>query len=380
MYKITYKMITRTLTKIIDNKLFKDKAIVLIGPRQVGKTTLIKALLKHKDYLFLNGDEPIVRSNLTNPSIEKLKSILGNVKIVFIDEAQRIENIGITLKIIHDQFKDIQLLVSGSSAFELKNEMNEPLTGRKWEYNLYPISYEEYEKQFGYIAAQSDLETRLIYGFYPDIINNRGSEVELLNQLTESYLYKDILSYANIKKPEVLEKILQALAFQVGNEVSFNEIAQLVGVDKNTVGNYIRLLELGYVVYALPSFSRNLRNEIKTNKKYYFYDNGIRNALIQNFNPIEFRNDIGALWENFLIGERLKRNHYHLKYANSFFWRTIQQQEVDYVEEKGGRINGFEFKWNPKAKVKLPKSFIAAYDASFTVINKDNFHDFICSD
>ena len=373
-------MITRTLTKIVDDKLFKGKAIILIGPRQVGKTTLIKALLKHKDYLFLNGDEPIVRSNLTNPSIEKLKSILGNAKIVFIDEAQRIENIGITLKIIHDQFKDIQLLVSGSSAFELKNEMNEPLTGRKWEYNLYPISYEEYEKQFGYIAAQSDLETRLIYGFYPDIINNRGSEVELLNQLTESYLYKDILSYANIKKPDVLEKILQALAFQVGNEVSFNEIAQLVGVDKNTVGTYVRLLELGYVVYALPSFSRNLRNEIKTNKKYYFYDNGIRNALIQNFNPIEFRNDIGALWENFLIGERLKRNHYHLKYANSFFWRTIQQQEVDYVEEKGGKINGFEFKWNPKAKVKLPKNFIAAYDASFTVINKDNFRDFICFD
>jgi len=194
-YKITYKMITRTLTKIVDDKLFKGKAIILIGPRQVGKTTLIKALLKHKDYLFLNGDEPIIRSNLTNPSIQKLKSILGNAKIVFIDEAQRIENIGITLKIIHDQFKDIQLLVSGSSAFELKNEMNEPLTGRKWEYNLYPISYEEYEKQFGYIAAQSDLETRLIYGFYPDIINNRGSEVELLNQLTESYLYKDILRY-----------------------------------------------------------------------------------------------------------------------------------------------------------------------------------------
>lgn len=370
-------MIARTLTKIVSSKLFKGKAIVLIGPRQVGKTTLIKELLRSNPYLFLNGDDPIVRSKLTNPSSEELKTILGNFKIVFIDEAQRIENIGITLKIIHDQFKDVQLLVSGSSAFELKNEMNEPLTGRKWEYNLYPISYEEYENQMGYIAAQSDLENRLLYGFYPDIINNKGSEVELLNQLTESYLYKDILSYANIKKPDVLEKILQALAFQVGNEVSFNEIAQLVGVDKNTVSNYIRLLELGYVVYALPSFSRNLRNEIKTNKKYYFYDNGVRNALIQNFNPIDFRNDIGALWENFLIGERLKTNHYHLNYTNSFFGERLQQQEVDYVEEHGGKIYGFEFKWNPKAKVKVPQNFITAYDASFTVINKDNFREFV---
>lgn len=370
-------MIERTLTKLVESKLFKGKVIVLIGPRQVGKTTLIKNLLDNKEYVFLNGDEPIVRSKLTNPTSEDLKAIIGKASIVFIDEAQRILNIGITLKIIHDQFKDVQLVVSGSSAFELKNETNEPLTGRKWEYNLYPISYEEYENQVGYIAAQSDIENRLIYGFYPDIINNKGSELELLNHLTESYLYKDILSHANIKKPDVLEKILQALAFQVGNEVSFNEIAQLVGVDKNTVSNYIRLLELGYVVYSLPSFSRNLRNEIKTNKKYYFYDNGVRNALIQNFNPIEFRNDVGALWENFLMGERLKRNHYHLNYTKSFFWRTMQQQEVDYVEEYGGKIYSFEFKWNPKVKVKVPQNFIKAYNATFTVINKENFREFV---
>ena len=370
-------MVERNLKSAISDKLFKGKSIIVIGARQVGKTTLIREVLKGKDYLFLDGDDPFVREQLTNPNTKGIETIIGNFKIVFIDEAQRIENIGITAKIIHDQFKNVQLIMSGSSAFELRNHTSEPLTGRKFEYFLFPISYEEYEKSVGYLDATRDLENRLIYGFYPDVINNRGGEREILNEITQSYLFKDILSFANIKKPDILEKILRALAFQLGSEVSYNEIAQLTGVDKNTVSNYIHLLELSYIVYPLTSFSRNLRNEIKTNRKIYFYDNGVRNALIQNFNPLSLRNDIGALWENFLMMERIKSNHYHKKYCNTYFWRTKQQQEIDYVEEADGKITGFEFKWNPKAKTNIPSIFVKTYNANVEVISKENFREFV---
>lgn len=370
-------MIKRTLKERISEKLFKRKTIVLIGARQVGKTTLIREILDGHDFLFLDGDDPLVRQRLTNPNTLEIATLIGNAKNVFIDEAQRIENIGITAKIIHDQFPQVQLIISGSSAFELRSTTSEPLTGRKFEYFLFPISYEEYEKSAGYLNALKDLDNRLIYGFYPDVINNRGHEREILNEITQSYLFKDILAYANIKKPEVLEKILQALAFQVGSEVSYNEIAQLTGVDKNTVSNYVYLLELAYIVYPLTSFSRNLRNEIKTNRKIYFYDTGIRNALIQNFNPMDLRNDTGALWENFLMTERRKRNHYHQQYCNGYFWRTRLQQEIDYVEETGGKITGYEFKWNPKAKVKIPAAFAEAYKAEVEIVSKDNFREFV---
>jgi predicted AAA+ superfamily ATPase len=369
-------MIERTLTNRISENLFKRKTIVLTGARQVGKTTLIREVLDGKDFLFLDGDDPLVRQSLTNPNTIEIATLIGNAEIVFIDEAQRIENIGLTAKIIHDQFPKAQLIMSGSSAFELRNRTNEPLTGRKLEYFLFPVSYEEYEKSIGYLDAMRDLENRLIYGFYPDVITHRGNEREILNGLVESYLFKDILSYANIQKPEVLEKILRALAFQVGSEVSYNEIAQLTGVDKNTVSSYIHLLELSFIVYPLTSFSRNLRNEIKTNRKIYFYDNGIRNTIIQNFNPINLRNDMGVLWENFLMTERYKRNQYYKKYCNGYFWRTKQQQEIDYVEEADGQITGFEFKWNPKAKSKIPAAFVKTYNANFEVISKENFRDF----
>lgn len=370
-------MIQRTLKGQITEKLFKNKTILLIGARQVGKTTLIRAVLQGREFLFLDGDDPLVRQRLTNPNTKEIETILGDSRIVFIDEAQRIENIGITAKIIHDQFKNVQLIVSGSSAFELRNYTNEPLTGRKFEYFLYPISYGEYEKSVGYLDALRDLENRLIYGYYPDVLNNRGEEREILNEITQSYLFKDILSLGNIKKPEVLEKILQALAFQVGSEVSYNEVAQLIGVDKNTVSSYIHLLELSYIVFPITSFSRNLRNEIKTNRKIYFYDNGIRNAIIQNFNPFGLRNDIGILWENFLMSERLKRNHYYKKYCNTYFWRTRHQQEIDYVEESDGKITAFEFKWNPKAKVNIPSIFLTTYNATIEVITKENFREFV---
>ena len=370
-------MIKRTLYDIVSKRLFKGKTILIIGPRQVGKTTLIREVLKGQKILFLDGDDPTVRERLTNPNTIELATLIGKDKIVFIDEAQRIENIGLTAKIIHDQFTEIQLILSGSSAFELRNTTSEPLTGRKFEYFLLPISYEEYENANGFLDASRDLENRLIYGFYPDVINNRGDEREVLNAISDSYLFKDILAFANIKKPEVLEKILRALAFQVGNEVSYNKIAQLTGVDKNTVSTYIHLLELSYIVYPLSSFSRNLRNEIKTNKKIYFYDNGIRNSVIQNFNPVELRNDIGALWENFLMTERLKRNQYHQKHCNRYFWRTKQQQEIDYVEEANGEIIGYEFKWNKNANVKIPANFANTYNAKVEVISKENFRSFV---
>lgn len=370
-------MIKRILEDKITQKLSTGKAIVLIGPRQVGKTTLIRSILNNTEHLFLDGDDPTVRNLLTEPNTEQLKSIIGNNKTVFIDEAQRINTIGITLKLIIDQFKDVQLLVSGSSAFELNNQINEPLTGRKWEYNLFPISWEELEKHIGFVKAEQQLELRILYGMYPDVINNPGEEVEILKQLANSYLYKDILSFGGIRKPEVLEKLVKALALQIGNEVSSNELSQLIGVDKNTISNYIDLLTKGYIVYRLPSFSRNLRNEIKTNQKIYFYDTGIRNMVIGNFNPLNTRNDKGALWENFLIGERLKRNTYDQSLANSYFWRTKQQQEIDYVEEIAGKIKGYEFKWNPKANVRFPKSFMDTYNAEVDVINRDNFRTFI---
>lgn len=370
-------MIKRIIEKSIADRLFKGKTIIVTGPRQVGKTTLVNGILADRDFLFLDGDDPLVRTQLTNPNKKEIETLIGNERIVFIDEAQRIENIGLTAKMIHDQFKHVQLIVSGSSALELRDHTNEPLTGRKWEYNLYPISYEELEKSRNYLDARRDLENRLIYGYYPDVINNPGEEREILNELTQSYLYKDILAYGNIKKPEVLEKILRALAFQVGSEVSYNEIAQLTAVDKNTVSSYIHLLGLSYIIYPLTSFSRNLRNEIKSNQKIYFYDNGVRNALIQNFNPIELRNDVGALWENFLVSERVKRNHYHRIFANRYFWRTKQQQELDYVEEKDGVISGFEFKWNPNAAVRIPKNFIDTYSAEVTIVTNDNFREFV---
>jgi len=369
-------MYNRTLKNSLENKINKGKAIILIGPRQVGKTTLIKAVIHTKKHLFLDGDDSTVRNLLNSPNTEQIKSIIGSNKLVFIDEAQRIEGIGLTLKIITDQFKDVQLLVSGSSSFDLSSALNEPLTGRKWEYELFPISWEEFEDKHNYLVAEQQLENRLLYGFYPDVLNNPGEEKELLKQLVNSYLYRDILAYSNIKKPEVLEKLVQALALQIGNEVNYNELAQTIGIDKNTVSNYIDILEKGYVVFKLNSFSRSLRNEIKKNRKIYFYDNGVRNMVLGNFSPLDLRQDTGALWENFLISERRKQNTYKNTPTKMYFWRTKQQQEVDLVEECNGEITGFEFKWNAKKKLNLPKTFVKEYNAKEFIIDRINFRDF----
>lgn len=374
--------INRIISKRVKDQFFSGKTIVLIGPRQTGKTTLIKNILTEYDsFLFLDGDDREIQDILEISNTQQLKRIIGNHTIVFIGEAQRIKQIGLTAKIIHDQFRQVQLILSGSSALDLNNAINEPLTGRKWEYQLFPISWEEFQNHFGYLTAMQQLEDRLIYGMYPDVINHIGKEKEVLYNLTESYLYKDILALANIKKPELLDQLLKALAYQVTSEVSYNELSRLLGINKETVSNYINLLEKAFVVFKLPSYSRNLKNEIKTNQKIYFYDNGVRNAVIKAYNPITFRDDKGALWENFLIAERIKYLSYHQKYTNYYFWRNKQQQEVDWVEERNQELYAYEFKWKAKGKIKFPKSFIESYYPQIQqVIDRDNFVDFLAGE
>ena len=370
-------MIERTLTTRISGKVNRNKAIIIIGPRQVGKTTLIKDQLRTTEYLFFNGDDPTDRTTLDTPNTARLRSLIENKKVVYIDEAQRFNNIGLTLKIIVDQFKDVQLWVSGSSSFSLFNELNEPLTGRKWEYELFPISWEEYQQHVGYLESERQLENRLLYGMYPDVINNPGEEIDILRNLVDSYLYKDVLAYAGMRKPEVLDKLVQALALQIGSEVNYNELSRLIGVDRNTVENYISILEKAYVVFRLPSYNRNVRNEIKKGRKVYFYDTGIRNAIIGATNDLALRSDLGPLWENFLIAERIKQNRYKVTLARSYFWRTTSQQEIDYVEMTGTTLTAFEFKWSSRKKAKFPTTFSSNYGATEQVVNRDNFREFV---
>ncbi len=370
-------MYQRTLESVVKGKIGNGKAIIIVGARQVGKTTLIKSLLKDKKYLFLDGDDPTVRRILSNLNTEQIRMIIGDYKTVFLDEAQRIEGIGLSLKIITDQFSNVQLFVSGSSSFDLGNKLNEPLTGRKWEYELFPISWEEFEGKEGFVKAEQKLENCLLYGFYPDVLNNPGKEREILKNLANSYLYRDILGLSGIRKPEIIDNLLLALALQVGSEVNYNELAGTVGVNKITIRKYIDVLEKGYIVFRLNSFSRNLRNEIKQNRKIYFYDNGIRNMIIGNFSRLKLRTDVGALWENFLISERVKQNIYKDTFARMYFWRTKQQSEIDFVEEKEGKIFGFELKWKLKTKIKLPEIFTKTYNAETNIIDRNNFREFV---
>ena len=374
-------MYKRDLQSVIQERCFQGKAIILLGARQVGKTTLLKKIIQeqHVEALYLNCDEPQTVSALTNCNLKELQMIVGANKFVVIDEAQKVNNIGLTLKLIVDNMPDVQVIATGSSAFELRNCLNEPLTGRKYEYQMFPISSKEIYQSSGYLDLKGLLETRLIYGSYPDILNHTNDARELLRMLTDSYLYKDILATDNLRKPYVLDKLLRALAFQVGSEVSYNELAQTVGTDSKTVERYIELLEKCYIIFRLHGLSRNLRNELKKAKKIYFYDNGVRNAVIQQFAPLELRNDVGALWENFFISERVKRNHYQLNYCNTCFWRTKSQLEIDYIEEQNGQMTVFEMKWNPKkANTSIPEAFLKAYDVKETVIiTPDNYLDYL---
>lgn len=373
---LPYMMFDRTIAGRIRENINGGKAIVIVGARQVGKTTLINEILKEEDYLFLDADDPATRTLLESPTTEQIRTIIGAYKSIFLDEAQRIPGIGLTLKIITDQFKSVQLFVSGSSSFDLGNALNEPLTGRKWEYELFPISWEEYENKIGLTKTEQQIENRLLYGFYPEVINRQGKERETLKNLVNSYLYRDILAFSEIRKPEILEKLLQALALQIGSQVNYNELAQLIGINKVTIQKYIDILEKGYVVFKLNSFNRNIRNELKQSKKIYFYDNGVRNMVIGDFKSLDLRVDRGALWENFLISERRKQHLYKNTFAKMYFWRTKQQQEIDLVEERDGKIQGFEFKWSDK-KVRFPENFRKTYQTEGKLIHRRNFREFI---
>ena len=373
-------MINRDLTKIILDKIDDKKVIIILGPRQSGKTTLLKSFVKDNNLsaLWWNADETDIRQLLQNPTSTILNSLIGKNKLLIIDEAQRIENIGLCIKLIHDNIEGVKVIATGSSSFELSNRINEPLTGRKWEYLLYPISYSEFANNQGKTEAKRLLSQRLIYGNYPDVINNPGSEINILQQLSDSYLYKDILNWANIKKPDRLESLIQAIAFQLGNQVSYLELSRSTGLDKDTVEKYITLLERSFIIFRLNSFSRNLRTELKKSRKIYFYDNGIRNSIIKNFNPIGLRNDTGALWENFLISERIKKQHYNQIYTNNYFWRTHDRNEIDYIEDVNGKLYCYEFKWKTHKKVSFPRTFTETYLNSETfVITQENYEGFI---
>lgn len=371
-------MIQRTLKDSIQKDLFKGKAILLFGPRQSGKSTLMQEVLKDQDYLYLNGDDADVREILTNTTATKLKAVIGNKKIVFIDEAQRIQNIGLTLKLFTDQIKEVQILATGSSAFELSNQVNEPLTGRKYEFMLYPLSFSEMVAYHGLIQEKRLMDHRLIYGYYPEIVTNTSEESRLLKLLANSYLYKDLLMLEQIKKPIILEKLLKVLALQIGSEISLQELAQTVGADGKTVDKYIDLLEKAFVVFRLPALNRNVRNEIKKGKKIYFYDCGIRNAVINNFKSIDSRTDAGALWENYIIAERMKFLHYQNIDAKQYFWRTTQQQEIDLVEEHADSWLAYEFKRNIKAKKRFPQTFTDNYkNVELSIVTPANVEDFL---
>ena len=372
--------IERAITDGIKNRLFKGKAIILYGPRQSGKTTLIKHLIQSysNETLWLNGDSPDVRALLENVTTSKWQSIIGQKKIIIIDEAQRIDNIGLVMKLITDELPNIQLIGTGSSAFELANRTNEPLTGRKFEFHLLPLSFSELCNHHGLLEEKRLLHRRLLFGEYPEIINSPGEEQTLLSLLAGSYLYKDLLMLGSIKKPLVLDKLIRALALQIGSEVSVNELAKLVGVDNKTVAKYIDLLEKSYVVFSLPAFSRNARVEIRKSRKIYFYDLGIRNAVLGNFIPVESRTDVGALWENYLILERIKQQCNVPFPPRHYFWRNVDQREVDYLEEAIEELSAWEFKWNTKTKVKIPLAFRRAYpNAKTAVVTPANYDDFL---
>lgn len=372
-------MVKRNLQTTLEKKLYDGKAIILTGARQIGKTTLLQTLFGNsEDTLWLNGDEADIRALFDNATSTRLKNLFAGKKNIVIDEAQRISDIGVKLKLITDNIPGIQLVATGSSSFELANKINEPLTGRKWEYQMFPLSFSEMANHHGQIEEKRLLPQRLLYGYYPDIVNHPGEEKEILKQLSDSYLYKDILTWENIQKPEKLLRLLQALAFQVGSQVSYNELGTICGLDNKTVEKYINLLEQVFIIFRLSSFSRNLRNELKSSRKIYFYDNGIRNALIANFSQPELRTDIGALWENFMVSERMKFTHYNGTWANQYYWRTKEQNEIDFLEDIDGKLYAYEFKWSSKAKAKLSKMFTNAYpDSEFKIIHPGNFDEFI---
>lgn len=374
-------MIIRKLEENMRDLAGDGKAIILIGPRQVGKTTLLKTLTKGKNVLWLDADDSTVRNALDNPNEAMLRVLIGERTTLVIDEAQRIDNIGLAVKILVDQFKGLQIYVSGSSAFEISNKLNEPLTGRKWELQLFPFTFSELTANNGYLEEISLLPHRLVFGTYPEVVNHANTAKQRIQALANSYLYKDVFAIDEIKKSEKFQVLLKSLAFQIGQQVSNNELARQCGLDVGTVERYIHVLEKAFVIFRVPSFQRNLRNELKKSKKIYFIDNGIRNAVIEMWQPIDFRTDKGALWENFLMSERWKKHHYEQSNTKMYFWRTTAQQEIDLIEEENGVLRAYEFKYSPTKVGKLSSTFLSSYTPSVaTTIHSENLFEFLLNE
>jgi predicted AAA+ superfamily ATPase len=363
----------------IEDKFFKRKVIVIYGARQTGKTSLVQKIVDrvNEPAIWFNADEFDVAAMLTNKTSVQLKALFGNHKIVVIDEAQRIKNIGISLKLIVDQLKEYQVIATGSSSFDLANKINEPLTGRKWLFQLFPLTFDELANHYSLQTEMRMLEQRLIYGAYPEIVVSENKE-EVLKLLASDYLYKDILSFDSIKKSDRIYSLLKALALQTGSPVSYSELSNLTGIDIKTVQKYIDILEQAFIVFRLTAYRKNIRTELKKSRKIYFWDNGLRNAVLGNFDPLDRRTDIGQLWENYIVSER----HKFLVYRNSntklYFWRTTQNQEIDLIEESSQKLLATEIKWNPRAKKHFSKSFTGNYpDAELQVVSKDNYVNYI---
>ena len=373
------EVFNRNLYDQINEWLFQGKVLILYGARQVGKTTLSKQLIANtQDALYINCELFSAKELLESGNLERIRSFLGDAKLVVLDEAQKIRKIGSLLKLFHDTYPQIQLIATGSSSFELSGELSEPLTDRNVKFILYPVALSELQPNNNAFQLEERLHEFLRFGMYPEIIQrNENQKITLLDQMAGDYLFKDVLSFENLKRPELLLNLLKALALKLGNEVSFRELSLLLKVTIETVQRYIELLEKSFVLFRLPSFSRNLRNELTRNHKFYFYDTGVRNSLLHNYLPLDARTDTGAMWENFCVIERLKFNQRNKRNASLYFWRTYQQQEIDLIEECNGKIEAFEFKWNPTAKHKIPSEFIKTYQTEITVIHRENFRSFL---
>ena len=372
-------MITRTIQKEIESCFFKGKAVILLGARQVGKTTLVREIARSckGPSLYLNCDETDIVQQLTATTTTQLAALIGRNKLIIIDEAQRVKNIGLTLKLLVDAFPERQILATGSSSLDLADEIVEPLTGRKYEFHLYPLSLSELGQELSPLEINRLLERLIVYGTYPEIVIKTDESERLLSMLASSYLYRDLFRYQDIRRPELLEKLLVALALQIGQQVSYTELANTLGVTKETISTYVQLLEKAFVIFRLGPFSRNLRSELTRTRKIYFHDTGIRNALIRNFTPSHMRNDWGVLWENFMISERWKFLSNSGRQVNRYFWRTHSQQEIDLIEESGGQLDGYEIKWR-EGKIRGAKAFLAGYPESrISLITQENYREFV---
>lgn len=377
------KFIDRALLNVLKKRLIPNKVVILLGARRVGKTELINyylSKLPKKSFLQLNGDDIMDIDLLTERSVSNYKRLLKSISLLVIDEAQNIPEIGLILKLIVDSIDGIKVIATGSSMFDLSQKLGEPLVGRSYTIKLYPFAQSELNKYENYKLTKERLAERLIYGAYPELeqYDDRKQKQLYLNEIINSYLLKDILIFEGIKKSDKLYDLLKLIAFQVGKEVSLQELGNNLNLGKNTVERYLDLLSKVFVVYKLPGFSRNLRKEITKTSRWYFYDNGIRNAIIGNFNTITSRNDIGELWENYLLSERIKFKEYNENYVGRYFWRTYDQQEIDLIEENDGKLSAFEFKWNTSKKSRIPVAFEKAYpEASYEIINPNNYLDWI---